>query len=206
MNRRLEYWNTGILEDRAACPSYAHRSSIPSFHRSRRPAVRRQQGIALLMVLLLVVAITILATGFLAGTDTELLSGANTLLRVQMDQLAESGLEQGRGLVLHPQDVTADLTSFNATAQQLTPRSADYAHDDYYDVHITQDKSRPFDNCTYDIKCEAYRQLVTGGTTNVVGWSGLDATLRLDPCVALAVGASTWLWGGVTVQIGRAHV
>ena len=63
------------------------------------------------MVLLIVVAITILATGFLAGADTELACGANTLLRMQMDQLAQSGLEHARGLVLHPQDVPADFWS-----------------------------------------------------------------------------------------------
>jgi hypothetical protein len=157
----------------------------------------RRKGIALLMVLLIVMAITIISMGFVARMDTELACGENTLLRMQMDQLAESGLEHARGLVLHPQGVSADLGKYDATAQQLVPRSTDYPHDDYYDLHIgvIQDTSHPFDNCTYDIKCEAYR--IAGGTKT--GQSRLEATLRLDPCIALAVGANTMLWSGVRV-------
>jgi hypothetical protein len=63
------------------CEILHHRSSFPT----------RQRGVALLMVLLIVLAIAILATGFVAGTDTELMCGVNILMRLQMDQLAESG-------------------------------------------------------------------------------------------------------------------
>jgi len=152
--------------------------------------IHRRGGVALLMVLLIVVAITILATGFLAGTDAELACGANTLLRVQMDQLAQSGLEHARGLILHPQEVPASFWTNGATAQQLVAGSQDY-----YDIaKIEQPDSG--DYCTYDIQCEAYRKLAGGEKT---GRSRLAATLRLDPCVALAVGANTTLWSGVKV-------
>ena len=143
-----------------------HRSSLRN----------RCRGVALLMVLLIVLAITILATGFLAGTDTELACGANTLLRMQMDQLAESGLEHARGLVLHPHDVPADFWTSGAMDQQLAADSRDY-----YDVRTTRDANQPTDYCTYDITCQAYR--LAGGEKT--GQSRLAATLRLDPCIGL---------------------
>ena len=132
----------------------------------------RRRGVALLMVLLIVLAITILATGFVAGTDTELACGANTLMRVQMDQLAESGLEHARGLLLHPQDVPADFWTNGATDQQLAAGSRDY-----YDVRTTRDVNQPTDYCTYDITCEAFRLVGSERT----GRSRLAATLAAGP-------------------------
>jgi len=142
----------------------------------RSSSLHHRRGVALLMVLMIVLAITILATGFLAGTDTELACGANTLLRMQMDQLAESGLEHARGLVLHPQDVPADFWTSGAVAQQLAADSRDY-----YDVRTARDANQPTDYCTYDITCEAYRLVGSEKT----GQSRLAATLRLDPCIGL---------------------
>lgn len=141
-----------------------------------RSSLLHRRGVALLMVLLLILAITILATGFLAGADTELACGANTLLRLQMDQLAESGLEHARGLILHSQDVPTDFWTDGATAQQLMADSRDY-----YDVRTTRDANQPTDYRTYDITCTAYR--LTG--TEKTGQSRLAAVLRLDPCVGL---------------------
>jgi hypothetical protein len=146
--------------------------------------------VALLMVLLIVIAITILATGFGASTDAELACGTNTLLRLQMDQLAESGLEHARALVLHPQDVPGDFWAKGAVAQQLLAESRDY-----YDVQVAPDTSRPLDHCTFDITSEAYRLVGSDRT----GRSRLTATLRLDPCLALAVGADSTLWNGLNI-------
>jgi hypothetical protein len=143
------------------------------------------------MVLLIVAAITILATGFLAGADMELACGGNTLLRVEMDQLAQSGIEHVRGLILHPQEVPASFWTNGATGQQLVGGTQDY-----YDVGKTE-RSDPGDYCTYDIKCVAYRKLTDGTKT---GQSRLEATLRLDPCVALGVGVHTTLWNAVAVH------
>jgi len=128
------------------------------------------------MVLLIVLAIAILATGFVAGTDTELMCGVNTLMRLQMDQLAESGLEHARGLILHPQEVPADFWTNGATDQQLAADSRDY-----YNVRTTRDANEPTDYCTYDITCEAFRLIGSEKT----GRSRLAATLRLDPCLGL---------------------
>jgi cytoskeletal protein CcmA (bactofilin family) len=164
-----------------------------------RSSIRGQRGVALLMVLLIVLAIAILATGFLAGTDTELACGANTLMRVQLDQLAESGLEHARGLILHPQDVSADFWTNGAPYQQLTVESRDY-----YSVRAARDANQPTDYCTYDITCEAFRLVGPEKT----GRSRLAATLRLDPCIGLWSNGNldfrpTWLLYGDLRSGGR---
>ena len=142
----------------------------------RHQASFRRRGVALLMVLLIILAVTILATGFVAGTSTELACGANTLMRVQLDQLAQSGLDHARGLVLHPQDVPADFWTNGATDQQLAAQSRDY-----YNVQATRDVNQLTDHCTYEITCEAFRLVGSDKT----GGSHLSATLRLDPCIGL---------------------
>ncbi|MBM4029743.1 MAG: hypothetical protein FJ280_30735, partial [Planctomycetes bacterium] len=155
----MEYSNTGVH----------HPSSTLGRHR----------GVALLMVLVIILAVTVLATGFLARADTELACGGNTLLRMQMDQLAQSGLEHARVLVQHPQNGSAEFWAqgtTSATQQQLVAESRDF-----YDLQVVPDGNRPGDRCTYDITCEAYR-LVGGEKT---GRSCLTAKLRLDPSLGL---------------------
>jgi hypothetical protein len=153
--------------------------------------IHHDRGVALLMVLLIVLAITILATGFLARADTELACGTNVLARMQMDQLAESGLEHVRGLVLHPQDVPATFWTNGAIEQRLVETGRDY-----YDVQVSQDPNQTTDRCTYAVISDAYR-IVDGRRT---AQSCLAATLRLDPCIALEVVANTTLWNGVIVH------
>lgn len=137
---------------------------------------RQERGVALLVVLFVIMAISILSLGFLSRSDTELACGRNMLLRAQMDQLADSALEHARGLILEPQDVPSDYWP-GAAGQQLVADS-----DDYYDVSVTRD---PSDRCTYQIACEAYRMKSAEKT----GRSLLSAELRLDPCIALWTGA-----------------
>jgi hypothetical protein len=139
---------------------------------------RPRRGIALLMVLLMVMAITVLAAGFLTRTDVELACGQNMLLRLQMDQLADSALAHTRGLLLHPQDLESEYWQ-GATGQQLIEDSSDY-----YDVTVTRNAADATDYCTYDITCEAYRRRGMEKT----GRSRLLAQLRLDPCLALWTG------------------
>ncbi len=137
----------------------------------------RRRGVVLLVVLLMVIAITIAATGFLAQADVELSCGRNMALRTQIEQLADSALEHARGLVLHPQDISS--FPWTATLQQLAPDSRDF-----YDVSVALVDSDPTDYCTYDIACEAYRTI----GVEKVGISRLSARLRLDPCIALWTG------------------
>jgi len=144
-------------------------------HRKTRE-YRHERGVALLVVLFIVMAISILSLGFVSRSDTELACGRNMLLHAQMDQLADSGLEHARGLILEPQDVPSDYWS-GATGQQIMAES-----DDYYDVSVTRD---PADRCTYEIACEAYRMKSVEKT----GRSLLLAELRLDPYISLWTGA-----------------
>jgi len=138
-------------------------------------------GVALLVVLFIVMAITILSLGFVTRSDVELACGQNMILRTEMDYLAESGLEHARGLILNPQDVSSEYWT-GATAQQLVAGSGDY-----YNLVVVRDDTDPTDRCNYIIDCNSYR--LQGADT--IGRSSIRAKLRLDPCIAYWVGSST---------------
>ena len=151
-----------------------------------RLSIIHRRGVALLAVLFIIMVITVLSLGFLARSDTESACGQNVALHVQMDQLAASGLEHARGLILNPQEVTAEYWT-GAAGQQL----ASSTHD-FYDVIVVAD---PNDHCNYTITSNAYRK---NGQTKV-GQSALSAQLRLDPAIALWTGAATTITSGLTV-------
>jgi hypothetical protein len=148
-----------------------------------------KSGVALLVVLFIVMVITISSIGFLSRSDVELATGRNLALRLEMDYLAESGLEHARGLILNPQDISSEYFT-GATGQQLT------AGNDYYDVAVVRDDSDPTDRCNYIIDCNSYRLR----NSQKIGQSSLRAELRLDPCVALWTESDTSIWSGVTVN------
>jgi len=135
---------------------------------------KRQEGAALLVVLMVVMAVTILSLGFLSRSDVELACGENMILRTQMDYLAESGLEHARGLILNPQDVDSEFWTGDV-GQQIA------SGNDYYDVNVTW-----LGQCNYRITSSAYRQK----DGEEVGRSSLTAELRLDPCIAYWVETS----------------
>ncbi len=132
------------------------------------------RGVALLLVLGMIMTITILALGFIARCDTELAVGQNMAVRMQVDQLAASGLEHARGLLLNPQEVPTDWSG--DAALQLDPGT-----NDFYDISVVADVTNPDDHCTYDVTATAYRERNGRRTSE----SRLEATLRLDPAVAL---------------------
>jgi hypothetical protein len=144
----------------------------------------RQQGVALLVVLFIVMVITILSLGFLSRSDVELACGQNMILRTQMDYLAESGLEHARGLILNPQDVVSEFWT-GAAAQQLVEGS-----DDYYIINVDK-----LSECNYQITCDAYREKMG----EKVGRSSLRAELRLDPCIAFWTGGDTIISSNTTI-------
>jgi hypothetical protein len=144
-------------------------------------------GVALLVVLFIVMAITILSLGFVSRSDVELACGRNMLLRTQMDYLAESGLEHARGLILNLQDVSAEYWT-GGTGLQLVS-----GNNDYYDVTVNRD---PNDHCNYNVDCDAYR--LDG--TEKIGLSRLRAELRLDPCIACWAGSNTTVWSQMTIN------
>ncbi len=149
-------------------------------------SIVNRKGAVLLVVLFIVMAITVLAVGFLSRSDVELACGQNMMLRTQMDYLAESGLQHAKGLILNPQDVGSECWA-GATGQQLAAGG-----EDYYDVTVVRDD---LDRCNYTIDCNSYR--LKGGEQ--VGRSCLTAQLRLDPCIALWTGGDTTLWSGCTI-------
>ena len=155
----------------------------------RRNKINRR-GAALLVVLFVVMAVTVLSLGFLSRSDVELACGRNMILRTRMDYLAESGLEHARGLILNPQDVNSEYWA-GAVGQQLVAGS-----DDYYDIKVVRDDSVPTNRCNYIIDCNSYR-LKAG---EKVGRSSLEAELRLDPCIAYWAGASTTISQRITVN------
>ena len=134
-----------------------------------------KKGSALLVVLFVVMVVTVLSLGFLSQSDVELACGENMLLRVQMDYLAESGLEHAKGLVLNPQDVDSEYWG-GAEGMQIVEGSSDY-----YDVNVVK---LGLGECNYQITSSAYRE--RGGEK--VGRSSLTAEVRLDPCIALRTG------------------
>ena len=144
-----------------------------------------RKGAALLVVLFIVMAVTILSLGFLSRSDVELACGENMVLRAQMDYLAESGLEHAKGLIVNPQDVSQEYWT-GAVGQQLVTGS-----DDYYDVSVVK-----LGACNYQIGSSAYRN--KGGER--VGQSNLQAELRLDPCIAYWAGSSTTISQGVVIS------
>lgn len=145
------------------------------------------RGAALLVVLFIIMVITVLSLGFLSQSDVELACGENMILKTQMDYLAESGMEHARGLILNPQDISSECWT-GATGLQLIAGS-----DDYYDLEIFPD---PNDNCNYIIDCNAYR-FTTG---ELRGFSGMRASLRLDPCIALWTGNDTLISNGTKIN------
>ncbi len=151
----------------------------------RRNKINRR-GAALLVVLFVVMAITILSLGFLSRSDVELACGGNMILRTQMDYFAESGLEHAKGLILNPQDVDSEYWT-GAMGQQLVAGG-----DDYYDVNVV----KLGDECNYQIVCEAYREK----NGEKIGRSRLEAELRLDPCIVYWAGTSTTISQRITIN------
>ncbi|MCP4609810.1 MAG: hypothetical protein GY845_13970 [Planctomycetes bacterium] len=148
-----------------------------------------KKGAALLVVLFIVMVITISSIGFLSRSDVELACGRNMALRIQMDYLAESGIEHAKGLILNPQEISSEYWT-GATNQQLV------AGNDYYDVAVVRDDSDPTNRCNYIIDCNSYR--LSNG--DKIGRSNIRAELRLDPCIAVWTGSDSAAWSGVTIN------
>ncbi len=138
-------------------------------------------------MLIIVMAITITALGFLSQSDVELACGTNMLMRTQMDYLAESGLEHAKGLILNPQDVSSEYWT-GGTGLQLVSGS-----NDRYNVTVNPDAA---DRCNYTIDCNSYRM----EGTDRIGLSRLHAQLRLDPCIAYWAGSNTTVWPQMTIK------
>ncbi|MHC4149260.1 MAG: hypothetical protein ACYSR5_07240 [Planctomycetota bacterium] len=137
---------------------------------------RDREGVALIVVLFIVMAVTVLSLAYLSRSDVELVCGQNMILRTQMDYLADSGLEHARGLLLGCQDVSSEYWT-GADGLQIVPGC-----DDYYDVNVVK-----LGECNYEVHCEGYRMK----SGEKIGSSKLMAEVRLDPSIGLWV-ETTW--------------
>ncbi len=133
---------------------------------------------ALLAVLFIVMVITVLSLGFLSRSDVELACGENMILRIQMDYLAESGLEHARGLIINDSNFSGGLL---ASRQQL-PADSDGYDEYYYDINaaLLTDPCDPNQSSSYGVICTAYREKYS----ERFGESILEAELCVEPNVA----------------------
>jgi hypothetical protein len=141
-----------------------------------------RSGLALLAVLFIVMAVTLISLGFLARADRELACAANVPVRMQMDYLAQSGLEHGKAFIINPQDVdTASAGYWEGDTGLFVA-----AGDEYYDIEITRDDSDATNHSNYTIISNAYQLDGADKISN----SAFEGHLRLDPCIALWTGSS----------------
>lgn len=142
----------------------------------------KRNGIALLSVLILIVAITIISLAFISRSDSELACGRNAKLHTQVDYLAESGLAHAKSLILNPQNVAVETGRYwtGDVGQQLESGNV------YYDIMVRRHETGPTALCSFDVTCSAYS--ISNGER--AASTTLAAELRLDPCIALWVGGN----------------
>lgn len=141
---------------------------------------KNAKGTALLVVLFIVMAVSLISMGFIARSDRELACGANMETRMQMDYMAEAGLTHAKNFIINPQSVYTETVGYWQGDTRLQIESSD----DYYDISVTRDTSDSTDHCDYTIVSQAYR--LDGA--DKISQSTLTGQLRLDPCIALWVG------------------
>ena len=142
-----------------------------------------RSGAALLVVLFIVMAVTLISLGFIARSDKELACACNVETRMQMDYMAEAGLVHAENFIINPQSVTVNNSGYWEGDTGL------YVEDngDYYDVTVAMDTSSNYDHCNYTITSQGYRLNDDG---DKISKSDLTAEFRLDPCIALWVGST----------------
>lgn len=163
--------------------------------KSRNIAVRygnNRRGVALLMVLFLVGAISILSLGFAIKADTELSCGRNVELRMQMDYLGLTALNHAKTLILNPQDVA---TSAQGYWQGDTDLQIEVGGEDFYDITVSRSTTGFTPESTFDVTCHAYR---FDGVSKI-SVTNIQAQLRLDPCIAYWAGGNSEMHANMKV-------
>jgi hypothetical protein len=145
----------------------------------------KRRGAALLVVLFIVMAISVLSLGYLNKSTVQLANGESMVTRTQIDCLAESGLEHARGMILNPQDAGAAYWP-GANAQQLDANSSDF-----YDVNVVKINKR-----TYTVTSEAYR--LEGGER--ISEAAYEAVIYIKPVIALWQNAGAWIGATETIN------
>ncbi len=148
-------------------------------------------GAALLVVLIIVMVVCVMSMSFLTHSNVQMVCGQNTILRMQMDYLADSGLVYAKTLLLNPQEaITSPDGYWTGDTIQIE------AGDDYCDITVIRSVAGATNRCTYDIQSKAYRDEGSGE----VAQSNLKAQLRLDPCIGYWAGGSGNIPNTVTVN------
>ena len=143
-----------------------------------------RSGAALFAVLVVVMAITAIALGYISMSDVQLACGENMVSAAETEYLAQAGLEHGRGMVLNPQDAEGVYWT-GGSGLQLDGGS------DYYDVSVSK-----VDRVRYDIVSTAWR--VRDGER--VCERGLSGRFYVDPCYAMYCGDGWWSSSKVYVE------
>jgi type II secretory pathway pseudopilin PulG len=146
---------------------------------NRKAAVGRRRGMAMLAVLFVVMAIAVIAMGFIARADMSLASGQNLCRRTQTEYTALAGLEHARALLLSP-DNTTPLETWQDTVQTETDTNV------YYDLtienpQVSGDPNSP--QYLYPVQCQAYYQ--SGGQKRAA--SDINASILYTPSTGAAV-------------------
>ncbi len=115
-------------------------------HRQSR---HKCDGMAMLSVLFIVMAIVAISMGYLHRADMAAASGNNMAMRTEADYLAWAGLERARALV-QTSEPNAPLGHWSAAGQQL-----DNSSNLYYDLSIS-DPNTAAAIYVYSFSCEAY--------------------------------------------------
>ena len=137
---------------------------------------KTRSGIALITVLFVVMAASIIALGIIVRSDMELACGKNIIKHTEMDYLAQSALTHAKTLLMYPQNVTTTPAGYwtGETSLQIDDTSSDY-----YDLAVTQSAVGFTKRLDYQVVASAYH--LTGGLETAK--CNLIANVHIDPCL-----------------------
>ena len=146
---------------------------------NRKKMLHERNGIALLMVLVVIMAITVLSMVYICKSNAELNCGINIQVRNSLDDLAMSGLQQVRGFLLYPQDVVGASAYWTGDTGIQLDNGSDY----FYDLTVSRNDVGSGSRCLYDVTSLAYKE--DNGIRSAS--SLLKGQVCIDPAVALYI-------------------
>ena len=147
----------------------------------RRFCKNSRSGVAMLVVLFVIIAVTVISMRFIARASMVLACGENAVNRCQTDYLAQSALMHAKALIVSPDNATP-LGAWAAAGLQIDDTSSNYYDLDISDPVLEVVDPNEDDVYSYDIQCRAYI-LVSGQRQ---AQTNLDATLRFDTATTTA--------------------
>ncbi|MCK5171947.1 MAG: hypothetical protein KAR47_01060 [Planctomycetes bacterium] len=147
----------------------------------RRFRKNSRSGVALLVVLFVVMAVTVISMRFIARASMVLACGENAVSRCQTDYLAQSALTHAKALIVSPDNATP-LGAWAGAGIQIDAESSDYYDLTIFDPVLEVVDPNAADVYSYGIQCSAY--ILVGGQRTAQ--TNLDATLRFDTATTTA--------------------